>query len=59
MQELQKAAQAYLAGKTTMSGAAEKAGLTVWEMQQYLISQGFKSQYSVEDLEEELAQTKR
>lgn len=49
-----KAAEEYKAGKTTMSRAAEKAGLSIWEMQQFLISQGFKSQYSAEDLEEEL-----
>ena len=49
-----KAAEQYKAGKTTISKAAEKAGLTIWEMEQYLINQGCKSQYSIEDLEEEL-----
>lgn len=48
-----KAAQDYMAGKTTISGAALKADVTVWEMEQYLVSAGFKSQYSAEDLKEE------
>lgn len=48
-----KAVEEYKAGKTTISKAAEKAGLTVWEMEQCLLSQGFKSQYSIEDLKEE------
>lgn len=49
-----KAAQLYKEGKITISKAAEKAGITVWEMEQFLTSQGFKSQYSIEDLKEEL-----
>jgi len=48
-----KAAEEYKAGKTTISKAAEKAGLTIWEMEQFLLSHGFKSQYSLEDLKEE------
>lgn len=49
-----KAAEEYRASKTTISKAAQKAGLTIWEMEQYLICQGYKSQYSIEDLKEEL-----
>ncbi len=49
-----KAAEAYIRGKLTISKAAQKAGLTIFEMQQYLVSRGFKSSYSVQDLEEEL-----
>ena len=49
-----KASEHYLSGKTTISKAAEKAGLTIWEMEQYLVSKGFKSQYSIEDLKEEI-----
>lgn len=48
-----KVAQNYVSGKITISKAAEKAGLTIWEMQQYLICNGFKSQYSIEDLKNE------
>ena len=49
-----KAAELYKAGKITLSKASEKAGITLWEMEQYLVSQGFKSQYSVEDLKQEM-----
>jgi len=49
-----KSAQAYKEGKITLSEAAHKAGLTIWEMEQYLVEQGFKSSYSIEDLNDEL-----
>ncbi len=49
-----KAAEDYLAGKITFSEAARKAGLTLWEMEQYLIWKGFVSSYSIKDLEREL-----
>ncbi|MCD6247356.1 MAG: UPF0175 family protein [Candidatus Diapherotrites archaeon] len=49
-----KAAEDYLAGKITFSEAARRAGLTLWEMQQYLIGKGFTSSYSIKDLEREL-----
>ena len=49
-----KSAPAYKEGKLTLSEAAHKAGLTIWEMEQYLVEQGFKSSYSVEDLNDEL-----
>ena len=48
-----KAAEAYMGGKATMSGAAKKAGITVWEMQQYLTGIGFTSKYGIADLKEE------
>ena len=54
-----KAAKDYAAGKITISNAAEKAGLTVWEMEQYLVLNGFKSQYSIEDLNEEVFKTRK
>lgn len=47
--------QAYREGRLTLSGAAAQAGLTLWEMEQYLIQNGFRSSYSLDDLEEELA----
>lgn len=53
-----KAAENYIAGKFTISKAAENAGITVWEMEQYLINKGFKSQYSTEDLREEINRIK-
>ena len=53
-----KSAEEYKAGKTTISGAAEQGGLTVWEMEQFLVSEGFRSQYSIEDLRSETKKTK-
>lgn len=49
-----KAAEDYLKGEITLSEAARKADLTLWEMEKYLVDNGFKSGYSVEDLEKEL-----
>ncbi|HLD97543.1 MAG TPA: UPF0175 family protein [Candidatus Nanoarchaeia archaeon] len=49
-----KAAQDYLKGKITLSEAARKAEMTLWEMEKYLVDNGFKSSYSVEDLGREL-----
>lgn len=53
-----KAAEQYRSGKITISKAAEKAGLTVWEMEQYLVSKGYRPQYSTEDLREETKKVK-
>ncbi|MCI0562326.1 MAG: UPF0175 family protein [Nitrososphaera sp.] len=50
----EKAAERYLQGKVTLSRAAHESGLTLWEMEKYLVERGFKSSYSVEDLEREL-----
>lgn len=49
----EKAAQKYLSGKLSLSGAAHQADLSVWDMEEYLVDRGFKSNYSVEDLERE------
>ena len=49
-----KAVEKYREGKTTMSGAAAMAGLSIWDFEQYLIANGYRSQYSVEDLKQEL-----
>lgn len=46
----------YKKGKVTFSIAAKRTGLTLWEFEQALIASGFKSDYSIEDLEKELAQ---
>ena len=56
---IRKAAEKYIKGKITLSAAAKQAGLTVWEMEEYLVSQGFKSNYSLEDMERELKAFKR
>lgn len=50
----EKAAQKYRSGGLTLSQAAHQAGLTLWEMEKYLVEHGYKSDYSVEDLEREL-----
>ena len=50
---IEKAAQKYRSGKLSISGAAHQADLTVWDMEQYLVDRGFKSNYSVEDLKRE------
>jgi len=50
----QKATEKYVQGKITFSEAAHQAGLTLWEMEQYLVEQGFKSSYSIEDLQKEM-----
>src|SRR3989338_4545466 len=49
-----KASEEYIKGKVTISEAARRAELTVWEMQKHLVDQGFKSNYSIEDLDREL-----
>ena len=49
----EKAAAKYRKGELTLSEAAHQAGLTVWEMERYLVEQGFSSSYSVEDLTRE------
>ena len=51
---MKKAAENYVKGKVTISEAAHLSGLTVWEMEKFLIDQGFVSSYSVEDFEKEL-----
>jgi len=51
----EKAAQTYREGKITLTEAAHRAGLTLFEMMKYLVDKGFKSEYSIEDLEKEIA----
>ncbi|MBI4439125.1 hypothetical protein HY640_04290 [Candidatus Woesearchaeota archaeon] len=51
-----KAAEDYRAGKITISETSKNAETSVWEMETYLISQGYKSEYSIEDLETETLQ---
>jgi predicted HTH domain antitoxin len=47
----EKAARKYLKGDITLSEAAHRAGLSLWDMEKYLVEHGFKSDYSVRDLE--------
>lgn len=49
-----KAAENYIKGKITISEAAHQAELTIWEIEKYLIEQGYVSYYSIEDFEKEL-----
>ena len=49
-----KSAEDYIKGKITMSEAAHRAEISIWEMEKYLIEQGYKSEYSIEDLNKEL-----
>lgn len=49
-----KAAEKYREGLITLSEAAIRAGITLWGMEQYLGSQRYKSEDSMEDLEEEI-----
>ena len=51
---MKKAAEQYMRGDITFSEAAHQTGLTLWEMEKYLVEQGFKSSYSIEDLEKEM-----
>lgn len=51
---MQKAAQQYIEGNITLSEAAHKAEISVWDMENYLVRHGFKSSYSIEDLREEV-----
>lgn len=50
----QKAAYDYRRGKITLSEAAARAEITLWEMEQFLVEQGYVSAYSLEDLQEEV-----
>ena len=50
----EKAGQYYIQGKITLTEAAKQSNLTLWEMERYLIEEGFKSEYSLEELEREL-----
>lgn len=51
----ERAAQAYKEGRVTLSQAAERADLTLWEMEQYLVHHGYRSSYSIRDLDGELS----
>ena len=44
----------YEQGKISISKAAEDTGLTVEEIEEYMVRKGYRSKYSTEDLEREL-----
>ena len=50
----ERAAASYRKGDVTLSEAAHRAGLTLWDMERYLVEQGIASSYSTDDLEREL-----
>jgi len=45
----ERVAALYVEGKTSISGAAEMAGVTIPEMVQLLVSEGYRSSYSLKD----------
>lgn len=51
---MKKAAQGYMQGKIIISEAAHRAEITIWEMEQYFVEQGYKSSYSIEDMGKEI-----
>ncbi|MBA5941812.1 MAG: UPF0175 family protein [Methanophagales archaeon] len=55
----ERAARLYKERRVSIDGAAELAGLTVREMVNYLIRKGYKSNYSYDDLEKEMALFKK
>lgn len=50
----EKAVKEYSAHRVSISEAAEMADLTVWEFEELLVKNEVKSQYSVDDLQNEL-----
>lgn len=49
----ERAGRNYRSGEITISEAASLAELTIWEMEQYLLREGYRSEYSIADLERE------
>ncbi|MEK6955017.1 MAG: UPF0175 family protein [Candidatus Micrarchaeota archaeon] len=50
----EKALKKYSGGKISISEVADKAGMNIREFETYAVQHGFKSSYSIEDLESEL-----
>ncbi len=46
--------QKYEQGKISISKAAEDTGLTVGEIEEYMVREGYRSKYSLADLKREL-----
>jgi predicted HTH domain antitoxin len=53
--KLEYYAQEYGQTKMTLGRAAEEAGVSIWEMMEYLRQRKIPAQYSLEDLEHDLA----
>lgn len=49
-----KAFRKYELGKISISKAAEETGLTVGEIEEYMVRRGYRSIYSTSDLEREM-----
>ena len=49
-----KAAREYIEGKITISEAAHRASLTIFDLEKVLVEKGFVSRFALEDLELEL-----
>ncbi len=49
-----KVLRKYELGRISISRAAEETGLTVGEIEEYMVSRGYRSKYSTVDLEREL-----
>ena len=56
--KLTEAAKIYIAGEITLSEATHRTETTLWEMEKFLVENGFKSNYSIEDLQAELEKLK-
>ncbi len=41
-------------GELSISGAADMAKITVWDMMNYLVDEGYRSDYSARDMMEEI-----
>ena len=50
---LDEAADRYRRGDLTMTEAADLAECTLWELERYLVQEGYVSDYSIADLERE------
>lgn len=49
----ERAADRYRRGEVTMSEAADLTECTVWEFERYLVQQGYRSSYTIDDLKRE------
>lgn len=52
--KLEHYAQEYGQGRTTLARAAEEAGVSIWELMDYVRQRKIPAQYSLEDLEHDL-----
>lgn len=50
----EKAAEKYRSGEITISKAAEIAETTIWDMERYLVENGYVYEYLAKDLMDEL-----